>query len=1157
MFSVNFSYQFRPKTRSFPLQKQPNLLVQRPSLNIEVISAGAGSGKTFTLTGRMVELLSSGVRPAAIMATTFTKKAAAELQERVRVRLLEAGRTEAANELGSALIGTVHSIGTRLLQRFAFEAGVSPLVEIIADGDEQRLFNESLAQVLTETRIETMNRLSDRLGLTKKTQGEAYDWRREIRQLTDVARGNNFSREVLETSKRRSWETFEQMLPPAQTTDAITWQNRLLSAIDQTVAALDEQEADQTKTTREAAETLRAIQNQFKWRGELHWHEWVKIAKTKVGAKSRHLLEDLIALALSHDEHQQFRDDVRGFTDLLFDIAMDALGEYEQYKKKRGLIDYTDMETYVSQLLRDPGVQATLRDELDLLLVDEFQDTSPIQLDIFLQLSRLAKHSIWVGDPKQSIYGFRGAEPALMHAIIRATGGVRDENILKKSWRSRPDLVHAVNAIFIKAFPDLPPEQVALEPAFSKEKEAAFWNAEYGIRNAEFSQPENIIQNQRGKAKQIGEDIAVESNSATHNSSLITHNSSLITHNSSLITHNSILHWHFRSEIDEKKVPGQPWLDNCIADQIKVLLERKTLTFNKKRNATRPIRPGDIAVLCRSNRGCLSMADALHRAGLQAAIARTGLLETPEARLALACLKYLLTASDALSAAEIILLTRGMSLEQLVDDRLEWLAYKAGLAPLPAGGRWGDTPYLQKLNTLRPRTADLSASEILNLLLDELDLRRVVVRLGQPTQRLDNLDRLRHYALEYESACNRLHNAASLGGFLLWLDALVRNEKDAQGSGDSDDAVKVMTYHASKGLEFPVTICHALDQDLKEKVWGLCLVSETDEPDLDNILGHRWLRYWVNPYGDQLGKTRLEDRLHQSDAWTQATRAGLEEEARLLYVGLTRARDYLVLPTTAKGSKWLNRVFNNGDETITTLDPYSDETPFYWNNEVIFCENEPLYKPKDFPESEREEAPMLFHAPRGGRHPVPRQSLLIDPTQDSFQYRTTESETFAPKLEFKGEYVPNLGKAINSFLLGDHATLTPTERLAAAQKQLSIRQVGESLSAAALVRQGDAFRQFLQTRFSPQEVLRKYPVELWRGSRLLKLEADFYLTNAGEIAVLLLSGFAEGLKKWKLQEQHASILGWWRLLLTQQFPDHTVTFWVILPVEGQAVQVLF
>jgi len=68
-------------------------------LNITVISAGAGSGKTYNLTERMVEMLGKGVRPSAIIATTFTKKAAAELQERVRARLIEAGQSEAANEL--------------------------------------------------------------------------------------------------------------------------------------------------------------------------------------------------------------------------------------------------------------------------------------------------------------------------------------------------------------------------------------------------------------------------------------------------------------------------------------------------------------------------------------------------------------------------------------------------------------------------------------------------------------------------------------------------------------------------------------------------------------------------------------------------------------------------------------------------------------------------------------------------------------------------------------------------------------------------------------------------------------------------------------------------------------------------------------------------
>ena len=1107
-------------------------------LNIEVLSAGAGSGKTYTLTQRMVALLQNGVRPAGIMATTFTKKAAAELQERVRVSLLKEGMTEAANELGEALIGTVHSIGTRLLQRFAFEAGVSPLVEIIADGDEQRLFNESLSQVLTEQRIEHMTLLADRLGLTKKSIGEAYDWRRDIRNLTDVARANNFDKTILETSKLRSWSSFERLLPPVQNTDPIVWNNRLLSAIDQTVAALDANEADTTKVTRDAAEVLRQFQNQLKYRGELYWHEWVKIAKTNPGAKSRDLMEDLRQIALSHDQHPQFRDDLRGYIYLVFDIASDALHEYAQYKKKRGLIDYTDMETYVSSLLRVETVRETLREELDLLLVDEFQDTSPIQLDIFLQISQLARHSIWVGDPKQSIYGFRGAEPALMKAIIRATGGVKDENILKKSWRSRPDIVYATNAIFERAFEGMPREQIVLEPAINDEG--------LGFRV---------------ESETLGSTINPPPSTALH-------------------------HWHFRSELDERRPPGAPWFDNCIADQVRILLERKPLIFNKKRDETRSIRPGDLAILCRSNRQCLSMADALHRAGLKAAIARNGLLETPEAKLAVACLKYLLTPSDSLAAAEILFLTGSMDLEEIVERRLQYLSENADstlnnepnlttfkkLSNFTSG--WGDALILDHLFALRPRTADLSASEILNLVLEELDLRRAAIQLGNPDQRLDNLDRLRRYALDYESACQRLHSAASLGGFLLWLNQLADNELDAQGSGETDDAVKVLTYHRSKGLEYPLTICHSLEQNLKEQVWGLNLVSEVEEPDLDNILGNRWLRFWVNPYADQLRNTPLEEALLQTEEWAQASRTALEEEARLLYVGLTRARDYLVFPTTVKGTGWLNRVFSHGDESIPTLDPHSDETPFYHAGMPIPIETEIVYKPKDFPETLLDESPVNYHATRQGKSPQIHLPLLIDTQHEmppDVQPTLGDPMAWGIWLEFKGEYQPAIGKAVATFLIADDPSLAHSARLAVAQKQLQIRGVTEQVSAEHLLRQSEAFRAFLEKKFQPKKVLGKYAAESLllnpsptgkAGSRLLKLEADLFLETEKGWVVIAFAPFAEGMKKWKqLAIGLAPGLAWWQALKKRsddlQSSDRLVECWVVFGLEGQGVEVGF
>lgn len=1060
-------------------------------LQITILAAGAGSGKTYTLTGKMVDLLQQGVRPGGIIATTFTQKAAAELQDRVRVRLLEKGMNEAANELGSALIGTVHSIGARLLQRFAYEAGVSPLVEIIAENDAQRIFNESLAQVLNESRIETMNKLADQLGLTKKSLGEPYDWRRVIREMTDVARANNFSRPVLLHSKQKSWESFQKLLPPLQNTDPVVWQNRLFSLIDQTAEALDANEADQTKLTRDAVAQLRLLQNQIKWRDTMYWHEWMKIAKTNVGAKSRDLFQPLHDFVRTHDEHRQFQADIKGFIDMVFDIAIDALAEFEQYKKKRGLIDYTDMETLVSRLLRIPGVQTMLRHEIDLLLVDEFQDTSPIQLDIFLQLSRLAKHSIWVGDPKQSIYGFRGAEPALMQAVINASGGIREENILKTSWRSRPDLVHAVNAVFTRAFHQTPPEQVALKPA-------------------------PLFQENAG---------------------------------------GGLVHWHFRSELDERKVPGAPWMENCIAAQIAVLLERGIPVWNKQRTATRPVQAGDIAVLCRNNKDCRDMADALHRNGLKASIARAGLLETPEVKLTLACLKYLVTPSDALSAAEITLLSGHNTLEEIVESRLEWLQeMEAGQGT----GFWlADHVFIKRLYALRPRIADLSASEILNMLLDELDLRRIALSFGNREQRLDNIDKMRGYALEYESACTRLHTAASLGGFLLWIGRLAEQEKDFQGSGESMDAVKVLTYHRSKGLEYPVTICSDLDQPLKEQVWGINLVSETDSPDLENILGNRWLRFWVNPYADQLRGSRLEENLLQSPEWAHATRQALAEEARLLYVGLTRARDYLVFPTTVKPTKWLNRVFNRGDESIPTLDPDSNETPFYWNNQVLYCETECSYHPAQFGEVLQERQLIDYHLPHAGPHPAVRPALFINPASEipkGFREDVPEPQPFAAWLAFKGDYKPSIGHALQALILADRSGMPDEKRLLIARKQIEIHRLGEALSPDQLALQSAACHTWLERQFRPHRMLTKFPVE-WRiGGRLLSMEADLYWENSQEAGVVLFAGFAEGMKKWKtIAQSQALPAGWWRLALQHIKPALQAKIVLIYPVEGQAV----
>ena len=245
------------------------------------------------------------------------------------------------------------------------------------------------------------------------------------------------------------------------------WDRQLMDLLDITIQALDENE-DSTKKTGDLHRELKQIKGQFQRRGYLYWHQWLKLAKAQPATKSKGDYQALQLFANSHLAHADFHKDIKAFISNVFDLAVASIQEFEAYKNRRGLIDYTDMEVLVNQILDHPQVKQILTNELDLLMVDEFQDTSPLQLEIFIKLSKLAGQSVWVGDPKQSIYGFRGAEPALMQAVIEEVGGVKPEDIQEFSWRSREDIVHTVNALFTKTFDHIPKEQVALKAKRTK-----------------------------------------------------------------------------------------------------------------------------------------------------------------------------------------------------------------------------------------------------------------------------------------------------------------------------------------------------------------------------------------------------------------------------------------------------------------------------------------------------------------------------------------------------------------------------------------------------------------------------------------------------------------------------------------------------------------
>ncbi len=1033
--------------------------------SIRIISAGAGSGKTYRLTSEMVELLQRGVRPSGIIATTFTKKAAAELQERVRVRLLEAGLNRQADELTNALIGTVHSLGVKLLQRFAFEAGVSPQVSIIAEEDQQTLFNNSLAMVLRPERVEAIDRLCHRLGMHSR---QIHDWRKELRELTDIARSNSFSIETLQQSKQYSWETFARYLPACSPESEETLNRRLVEAMDEAIARI-EANGDETKKTGDALKEWKDARRRLTIEGNLPWRDWVKTGKSDVAVKSRDDAAPLLEMIREHEANAAFQNDIRDYIFHIFDAAIEALQEYEQYKKRRGLIDYTDMETIILRLLDKPEVRDILSEELDLLMVDEFQDTNPIQLEIFLKLSRMAPHSIWVGDPKQSIYGFRGADPQLMQAIIEQSGGVRPEDIQRYSWRSRQDLVFAANALFTKAFHELPADQVALNPKRSKGTEPA------GMSDA-------------------------------------------------------LWHWHFRPEGETGRPPGSPWMENCIAERLREWLDAGIVVWDKENNTSRAARAGDVAILCRSNKECQTMAEALHRAGLRAAIARAGLLATAEARLVTACLKFVLNYRDSLSVAEILLLAGGMDIEDIIEDRLEYLDQ---LEQQHAEGLWSkDHPIVNRLLRLRKELAECSGAETLDVVLEELDLRRTIASWGNAPQRLDNIEALRRLALQYEDACQRLHSAASLGGFLLWLSDLENNEKDMQASGQGPGTVEVLTYHKSKGLEWPITICHSLENRLRAEVWGFDIVPQKEEVDLDNLLGNRLLRFWVNPYGDQAQRTPLLERLQSGPEQEAVTRRALREEARLLYVGLTRARDYLVFPTVNRPSKWLNRVWHDGNEDYPVLDPHSDETPWEWEGLPVAVRADMLAYPRDFTRAELREGEVSYFETRRGR--VPHVQAFIDVRRENYN---TLVKARAGKPHYYGQAMSlpaeadryAVAKGMKSLFTAWHQDYPLEELKAMAQYAIDRFCPDEGVEPLRLMQAVHNWTEHLHMTFRPQDVYRKLPVMYERDGRLFYAILDLVLDTGDGLTLIQNSSFDSDHHPARWDARALQLAGWLHL----------------------------
>ncbi len=433
--------------------------------NVTYINAGAGSGKTYTLTERLADLIErEHINPEQVILTTFTIKAAAEFKEKAKGFLFKRGLFNEAIRLDQALIGTVHSVANALINKFWFKLGLPPSMGVIAEEDVEFYISQSLSSLPTDAELKRLHAFVREFdiqhGYGSGKKGPNYDlWKDHLKRIIDFS--TNYEITDFTHSREQSLDFIRQFVTPGVSISHTTAE--LQELLKEHQATLDNYKESKANNGRKT--TLKEL-GYGVTQANVGWYKKLLGLLAETEKKNGPLAQAMLG-ELGNLWHSGlvFQKQVEYIT-LLFELAARWQRKFAEYKKEKRVLDYNDMEKYLLRLTEIPSANEELSLSFRYLFVDEFQDCSPIQVKIFDRLSELMEHSFWVGDYKQSIYGFRGSDVALVKAVVdnvAQTEGSSTET-LKTSWRSLPDIVDVCNETFKQTFSGvLPLENIVLE----------------------------------------------------------------------------------------------------------------------------------------------------------------------------------------------------------------------------------------------------------------------------------------------------------------------------------------------------------------------------------------------------------------------------------------------------------------------------------------------------------------------------------------------------------------------------------------------------------------------------------------------------------------------------------------------------------------------
>ena len=792
------------------------------------VEAGAGTGKTSELVARIIELVAAGaVALRDIAAITFTEAAAAELRERLHRALVDRiGASEcvqpelhqALAELDEAAITTIHGFAQRILAEHPIEAGLPLRIQVLDEVESflafDRRFSVFLDTLFDDADSSSLIAAAVHMGVTPEHLGvlmRTFDDMWELRPKRRETTGNESISEVM---SRRVDDALGGLTVGIN--DVLVKRSCCADPEDKLLRRFDELNDALVEMAR-VQDWLDGLSFLFEYRppkvGNLGRKDsWVGCDVAEVRA----------AFAAVETERASYVDDLvnivlRGLTDKMLDEAH----AWALERKVAGELSFHDLLVHCRDLLeRNERVRGALRQRFARIFIDEFQDTDPMQLEIVCLLGAEEKGGtldkgrlFFVGDPKQSIYRFRGADAEVYEVARQLLVGGETQR-LTTNFRSVPGLIDFVNAVFGELFGDV------------SDKEA------FGAYTP--------LQPHRSATSSLAPVLLLGGPSEDRTSA------------------------SERRARESEEVAST--IIRAVADGWLV----------EDSSALRPARFGDVAVLVPRRTGLAELEDALDAQGVPYRLDSHALVyDSTEVRDLLACLRAVDERADE-SAIIAALRT-----PEFACSDVELITYRR------AGGEWrldaeapegfAQSRVVRALSFLRVLARERFVRGILGTL-ESIVTSRCVFQLCMGCAHPQDAIRRISFVLAQARAFVEA-GGSSISELLAWMDLqaelAVRSVEPSSASFD-EDAVRILTIHGAKGLEFPIVVLTELGGSRQHSSRG------------PTVLRNRTGDVEVRLRNDQ------ETKGYGSLAADEETRS-FAEELRLCYVAATRARDHLVI----------------------------------------------------------------------------------------------------------------------------------------------------------------------------------------------------------------------------------------------------------------------